>query len=217
MDRKLMGKKCGMVRLFGEDGTPIACTVVRIEPNVVTQIKTKEKDGYNAIQIGFDEVKAGDSRTIERRVSKPLRGHFKRAGVAPRRHLIELRVDDVEGYSLGQEIGADTLEGLSFVDVTARSKGKGYQGVMKKYGFSGMRATHGAGPTHRHAGSTGMRSTPGRCLPGGPRPSHMGDNRVTVQSLRVVRVDVEKGVVLIEGSIPGAKNGLLVLSNAKKK
>ena len=217
MDRKLMGKKCGMVRLFGDDGTPITCTVVRIEPNVVTQIKTKEKDGYNAIQIGFDEVKTKDSRTIKKRVSKPLLGHFKRAGVAPRRHLIELRVDDVEGYSLGQMFGADTFDGVAFIDVTSRSKGKGYQGVMKKYGFAGMRASHGAGPTHRHAGSTGMRSTPGRCLPGGPRPSHMGDNQVTVQSLRIVRTDIEKGLVLIEGSVPGAKNGLVILSNAKKK
>jgi len=212
-----MGKKCGMVRLFGDDGTPITCTVVRIEPNVVTQIKTKEKDGYNAIQIGFDEVKTKDSRTIKKRVSKPLLGHFKRAGVAPRRHLIELRVDDVEGYSLGQMFGADTFDGVAFIDVTSRSKGKGYQGVMKKYGFAGMRASHGAGPTHRHAGSTGMRSTPGRCLPGGPRPSHMGDNQVTVQSLRIVRTDIEKGLVLIEGSVPGAKNGLVILSNAKKK
>ena len=212
-----MGKKCGMVRLYGEDGSPIACTVVRIEPNVVTQIKTKETDGYTAVQIGFDEVKASDPRTVEKRVTKPQLGHFKKAGVAPRRHLLEIRVDDVDGYSLGQEIGADIFDGVSFVDVTARSKGKGYQGVMKKYGFAGMKASHGTGPTHRHAGSTGMRSTPGRCLPGGPRPSHMGDNRVTIQSLRVVRVDAEKGLVLIEGTVPGAKNGLVVLSNAKKK
>jgi len=217
VDRKLMGKKCGMVRLYGEDGSPIACTVVRIEPNVVTQIKTKETDGYTAVQIGFDEVKASDPRTVEKRVTKPQLGHFKKAGVAPRRHLLEIRVDDVDGYSLGQEIGADIFDGVSFVDVTARSKGKGYQGVMKKYGFAGMKASHGTGPTHRHAGSTGMRSTPGRCLPGGPRPSHMGDNRVTIQSLRVVRVDAEKGLVLIEGTVPGAKNGLVVLSNAKKK
>jgi len=217
MDRKLMGKKCGMVRLFDKDGASIACTVVRVEPNVVTQIKTKEIDGYNAIQIGCGEVKTNDPRTVEKRVSKPLLGHFKKSGMAPRRHLMELRVDDVDQYNLGQEFGVDVLDGVSFIDVTARSKGKGYQGVMKKYGFAGMAASHGAGPTHRHAGSTGMRSTPGRCLPGGPRPSHMGDERVTVQSLHVEKVDVERGLVLIRGAVPGARNGLVVLSNAKKK
>jgi len=217
MGRKLMGKKCGMVTLFDEEGGPVACTVVQVEPNVVTQLKTKENDGYEAIQIGSNEIKTRDPRTVEKRCSKPLCGHFKKSGLAPRRHLMELRVEDTSKYEVGQVFAADLFAVGEFVDVTARSKGKGYQGVMKKYGFAGMAASHGAGPTHRHAGSTGMRSTPGRCLPGGPRPSHMGDEQKTVQSLRIMRIDMENGVMLIEGAVPGAKNGLVVLTDAVKK
>ncbi len=216
MARKLMGKKRGMVRMFNKDGNPVACTILEVEPNVVAQVKTSENDGYEAIQIGFSEVKTKDPRTVEKRVTKPLIGHYKKAGVAPRRALCEVRVEDAETYQIGQALDVSIFEGVNYIDVTGTSKGKGYQGVMKKYGFSGGPASHGSG-FHRHAGSTGMRSSPGRCLPGGPRPSHMGDVRVTVQNLKILSIDVEKGLVIVEGAVPGAKNSLVVLSEATKK
>jgi large subunit ribosomal protein L3 len=211
-----MGKKCGMVRVFDKDGSPLACTLVQISPNVVTQLKTVEKDGYEAIQLAFDEIKVNDERTIVKRVTKPLLGHFKKAGIAAHRHMHEVRVEDANQYQLGQKLDVSLFDGVVFVDIVGTSKGKGYQGVMKKYGFSGGRATHGSG-FHRHAGSTGMRSSPGRCLPGGPRPSHMGDEQVTIQSLRVVAIDASKGFLIVAGAVPGAKNGLVVVSDAKKK
>jgi large subunit ribosomal protein L3 len=215
--RKLLGKKCGMVRVFDQDGAAVACTLLYVGSNVVTQIKSREKDGYAAVQLAFDEVKTNDSRTLQKRVTKPLLGHFAKANVAPHRHMHEMRVDDASQYTVGQKLDLSVFEGVSRVDVSGVSKGKGYQGVMKKYGFSGMPKSHGAGPVHRHAGSTGMRSSPGRCLPGGPRPSRMGGEKTTVQRLRVVTIDLEKGLMLVEGAVPGAKNGLVVLSDAVKE
>lgn len=214
---KLMGTKRGMVQVYDKDGNPVVCTVVHVEPNVITQIKTQEKDGYEALQLGYKEVTVRDPRTIEKRVKKPRIGHFKKANVQPRRFLHEVRVENSSQYQVGQKLDLQIFEGVSHIDVVGQSKGKGYQGTMKKYGFAGMPATHGAGPTHRHAGSTGMRSSPGRCLPGGPRPSHMGDEQVTVQNLRVVSIDVSSNIVLVEGAVPGAKNGIVVLSDAVKK
>jgi large subunit ribosomal protein L3 len=216
MIRKLIGKKCGMVRVYDTDGKPVACTLIHVEPNVVTQLKTLVNDGYEAIQLGSLKEVVRDARTIEKRITKPQLGHYKKAGVAPHRHLHEMKVDDASKYQLGQELNVSIFEGAKFVDVCGISKGKGYQGVMKKYGFVGGPASHGSG-FHRHAGSTGMRSSPGRCLPGGPRPSHMGDERITVQSLRVVALDVEKGLVIVEGSVPGAKNSIVVVSDAMKQ
>lgn len=213
---RLMGKKCGMVRVFDKGGEAVGCTLLKVLPSVVSQIKTKEKDGYTALQLAFDKEKVQDERTIEKRMTKPLLGHFKKAGVAPHRHLYEIDIDDASQYELGKEIGLSTLEGIEYVDITGVSKGKGYQGVIKKYGFSGGPAAHGSG-FHRHAGSTGMRSTPGRCLPGGPRPSHMGDVQVTVQNVRVVLLDAAKGLLAVKGSVPGAKNGLVYIARAKKK
>lgn len=213
---RLMGKKCGMVRVFGKEGESIGCTLLKVLPSVVSQIKTKDRDGYSAVQLAFDKEKAQDERTIAKRMTKPLLGHFKKAGVAPHRHLYEVDIDAANEYELGKEIGLSTLEGVEFLDITGVSKGKGYQGVIKKYGFSGGPAAHGSG-FHRHAGSTGMRSTPGRCLPGGPRPSHMGDVQVTVQNVKVVLLDAEKGLLAVKGSVPGAKNGLVYIARAKKK
>lgn len=216
MARKLMGKKRGMVQIYDKEGKPVVCTVVQVEPNVVTQLKTREKDGYEAIQLGFDEVQVHDPRTMEKRVSKPQIGHFKKAEVQPRRFLYEVRVEDSSQYQVGQKLDLSLFEGIASLDVTGRSKGKGYQGVMKKYNFKGGPAAHGSG-FHRHAGSTGMRSSPGRCLPGGPRPSHMGDEQVTVQSLRVHAIDLANNCVLLEGAVPGAKNSPVVLNEAAKK
>lgn len=216
MALKLMGKKRGMTQLFNEQGNIVVCTVIEVEPNVVAQIKTKENDGYTAVQLGFEKIEAKDERTLVRRAKKPLFGHFQKASIAPRRHLIESRLDSTSEYILGQEIGVEHFENLKYIDVVGQSKGKGYQGVMKKYNFAGGPAAHGSS-FHRHAGSTGMRSTPGRSLPNSPRASHMGDERVTVQNLKIHKILKEENLVVVEGSIPGPNKGLVYLSAAIKK
>lgn len=216
MALKLMGKKRGMTKLFDKTGTIVVCTVIEVEPNVITQIKTVENDGYSAVQSGFDTVKANNEKTLAKRTGKPLLGHYKKAGVAPRRNLTETRVENTDSFSVGQELTVTELQDTTFVDVMAISKGKGYQGVMKKYNFAGGPAAHGSG-FHRHAGSTGMRSTPGRSLPNSPRASHMGLERVTVQNLRVVQIDAENNLLVVEGAVPGAKNGLVTVTKAVKK
>lgn len=215
MALKLMGKKRGMTQLFDDKGNVIVCTVIEVEPNVVTQIKTKESDGYEAIQLGFSKVSGASSYTIESRVGKPLSGHYKKAQVEPRRHLAESRIEDTSAFTLGQEVGVSALEEVKFVDATAISKGKGYQGVMKRHNFAGGPASHGSG-FHRHAGSTGMRSTPGRGLPGGKKAGHMGCEKVTVQNLEIVMVNAEEQVIVLKGQVPGPKNGLVWLSQSKK-
>jgi large subunit ribosomal protein L3 len=216
MTLKFMGKKRGMIQLFDENGNIIVCTVIEAEPNVVTQIKTKETDGYTAVQVGFEKRTGKDPRTVERRTTKPLRGHYQKAGTTPRRYLKETRVPSTEGFSLGQELGVDVFSDVRFVDATAMSKGKGYQGVMKLHNYSGGPAAHGSG-FHRHAGSTGMRSTPGRCLPGGPRASHMGYDQVTVQNLEVIQINAEDNLIIIKGAVPGPNNSLVCLAPAIKK
>ncbi|MBA3721713.1 MAG: 50S ribosomal protein L3 [Parachlamydiaceae bacterium] len=212
----LMGKKRGMLQLFDDKGNVVVCTVIEAEPNVVTQIKTKETDGYVALQLGFEKVTGKKTYTIEKRAGKPLLGHYKKAGTDPRRNLIESRIDSVEGYTLGQEIGVDVFDGIEFVDATAISKGKGYQGVMKRHHFAGGPASHGSG-FHRHAGSTGMRSTPGRGLPGGKKAGQMGNERVTIQNLRVVRIDKEDNLIILKGQVPGPRNGLVYIKQAEKR
>jgi large subunit ribosomal protein L3 len=213
----LMGKKRGMMQLFDEKGNVVVCTVIQAEPNVVAQIKTKETDEYTALQLCFEKVAGKTQYTIEKRTGKPQLGLFKKIGVEPRRFFHESRVDSTEGYSVGQEIGVDLFEGIKFVDATAISIGKGYQGVMKRHNFAGMPASHGAGPVHRHAGSTGQRSTPGRSLPGGKKAGQMGNERVTVQNLKVVRVDKDDNLIIVKGQVPGPRNGLVYISQATKK
>jgi large subunit ribosomal protein L3 len=212
----MMGKKRGMMQLFDEKGNVIVCTVIQAEPNVVTQIKTKATDGYTAVQLGFDKVKGKTQYTIEARTGKPRLGHFKKAGVESRRHLLESRIDSADEYALGQEINVSIFGEVEFVDAIAISKGKGYQGVMKRHNFAGGPASHGSG-FHRHAGATGMRSTPGRGLPGGKKAGQMGNERVTVQNLQVVKVDPENHLIVIKGQVPGPRNGLVYLTQAKKK
>lgn len=216
MSLKLMGKKRGMTQFFDEKGNAIACTVIEAQPNVVTQVKTKESDGYHAIQMGFETIVVKDPRTMGRRSSKALLGHFKKAGVTPRRYLKESRLEKTDDYTVGQEISISEFSDVEFVDVCGTSKGKGYQGVMKKYNFAGGPASHGSS-FHRHAGSTGMRSTPGRCLPGSPRASHLGYDRITIQNMKIVAVYPEENVILLAGSVPGPRNGLVCLSKAIKK
>lgn len=216
MSLKLMGKKRGMTQHFDAKGNATVCTVIEAEPNVVTQVKTKQSDGYQAIQLGFETIIVKDPRTMAKRSSRSRIGHFEKAGVTPRRYLTETRIADTENYTPGQEISLATFNDITFVDVCGISKGKGYQGVMKRHNFAGGPASHGSS-FHRHAGSTGMRSTPGRCLPGGKKAGHMGSERVTVQNIRVVAVYPEENVILLEGQVPGPRNGLVYISPAVKK
>ncbi|NGX50386.1 MAG: 50S ribosomal protein L3 [Chlamydiae bacterium] len=212
MSLKLMGKKRGMTRIFDESGNLIVCTVIATEPNVIVQVKSDEKDGYNAIQLGA--VKVRESK--KKNVTKPLVGHFARAKVEPRRHLLESRIGKGEAYEVGQEIGADYFDEGQYVDVCGTSKGKGYQGVMKRHGFSGGPGGHGS-KFHRSAGSTGMCSYPGRNPPGGKKAGQMGSERVTVENLKVVQIDAEKEMIIVEGAIPGPKNGLVYIRKSMKK
>lgn len=207
---QLMGRKVGMTRVFDEQGLLVPCTVISIEPNVVVQKKTQEVDGYVSYQMGAEKV--ADSK--KRNVTKPLVGHYAKAKVEPRKRLQETYSE--QELEVGQEIGVEHFEGVKLVDVCGCSKGKGFQGVMKRHNFGGGPAAHGSG-FHRHAGSTGMRTTPGRTLPGHKMPGQMGNKRVTTEMLEIVKVDVEKQVLLVRGSVPGAKNGLVTVRKALKK
>lgn len=217
MTLKLMGKKRGMTHMFDDNGNVVVCTVIEMEPNVVTQVKTQEKDGYNAVQVGYGRIKTKDVRTIEKRVSKPLRGHYGKSGIEPRKHLQETRLDNVSDFEVGQEFGVSTFSELKYVDATATSIGKGFQGAMKLYGFRGMPASHGAKKNHRSLGSTGNRSTPGRCFPGGKRASQMGNKQVTIQNLEIVEVLSNENVLVVKGAVPGPRNGVVTLKQAVKK
>jgi len=212
MSLKLMGKKKGMTRIFDESGNLITCTVILAQPNVVVQVKDEERDGYKAVQLGA--IKIRDSK--KKNVKKPLVGHFARAKVEPRRYLLESRIGTGDEYELAQEIGVDYFADCTFVDVCGTSKGKGYQGVMKRHGFAGGPAAHGS-KFHRTAGSTGMCSYPGRNFPGGKKAGHMGAEKVTVENLKVVKIDAEKQVILVKGAIPGPKNGLVYIRKSMKK
>lgn len=216
MALKLMGKKRGMTQLFDEKGNVVVCTVIEMEPNVVTQVKSEDVDGYCAVQTGFDKIVTKDKRTVKRRSTKPLLGHFKKGNITPRRHLQETRLENVDGYTVGQEIDVSYFDKIQFVDATAISIGKGYQGAMKLHNFHGMPASHGAKRNHRSLGSTGGL-TPSRCFPGGKRASQMGNKKVTVQSLRVVQVNLEENVLVVEGAVPGPRNGVVTIRQAVKK
>lgn len=198
-----------MTQIF-EDGKFIPVTVVEAGPNYVLQKKTVENDGYTALQLGFDEKK-------EKNTTKPVMGIFKKAGVNPQRFVKELRVDSVEGFELGQEIKADVLADVAYVDIIGTSKGKGTSGVMKRHGFGGNRASHGVSRNHRLGGSIGMSSWPGKVLKGKRMAGQYGNVTVTVQNLKVVKVDAENNLVLIKGAVPGAKNGYIVIKPAVKK
>lgn len=206
-----------MTQVFDDEGNVIPCTVIELENNVVSQIKTVEKDGYNAVQMGFEKIQCGDPRTVEKRVGKPRVGHFKKNGLEPRRFLLESRVADPSQYQPGQEFGVDAFKIGDIVDVTGVSKGKGYQGTMRLHGFGGFAASHGAGPVHRHAGSTGQHSTPGRCFPGGKRASRMGGDQITVQGLKVLAVDPSKNLLVVKGAVSGARNGLVRVAMSVKQ
>ena len=209
MKKGIIGKKIGMTQIFDEKGKVIPVTVIEAGPCVVTQKKTVENDGYNAVQIGFGDQKP-------QRVSKPLAGHFKKGDVAPKKTLRELRLDDISALNVGDLIKADTFETGERVDVTGKSKGKGYAGAIKRHGNRSLRASHGTGPVARQPGSMGAISDPSRIFKGKGMAGHMGCEKVTVQNLEIVKIDVENNLIAVKGAIPGPKGGVVVLTDSKK-
>jgi len=206
----LLGTKLGMTQLWDENNRVVPVTVVQAGPCVVTQVRTPDSNGYSAVQLGFGGVKA-------KQLTKPSAGHLEKAGVTPRKHLVEIRTSDASEYTLGQELTAEVFAAGDVIDVTGVSKGKGTAGVMKRHGFSGLRASHGVHRKHRAPGSIGGCATPGRVFKGLRMAGRMGAERVTVQNLTVHGVDAERGLILIKGAIPGNKGGLVVLRSAAKK
>ncbi len=209
MKKAILGKKLGMTQLFDETGKIIPVTVVEAGPCVVTQKKTVDNDGYDAVQVGFKDIE-------ERKVNKPLKGHFEKAGVTAKRYLREFKLDTAADMNVGEEIKVDVFEAGEKIDVTGTSKGHGYAGAIKRHGFSRLKETHGTGPVHRHAGSMGACSSPSRVFKGKKLPGHMGVDTVTIQNLDVVSVDAEKNLLLVRGAIPGPKGGLVIIKNAVK-
>ena len=207
--KALIGTKLGMTQLWDEAGRLIPITVVRVGKNVVTQIRTPENDGYSAVQLASGEEKT-------KNVSKPLEGHFKKAGVTPRRRLAEVRTSDAAEYELGQELTAEVFEAGQKVDIIGTSKGKGFAGTMKRHGFAGVSSSHGAHRNHRKPGSIGACATPARVFRGLRMAGRMGSDRVTIQNLTVHAVDAEQGVLLIAGAIPGNKGGSVIVRTAVK-
>ena len=206
----LLGTKLGMTQVWDENGNVVPVTVVEVAPNVVTQIRTQELDGYAAVQIAAGQIDP-------RKVNQPTAGHFEKAGVTPRRHLTEVRTADADSYELGQELLVqETFEAGQLVDVVGTSKGKGFAGVMKRHNFGGSFASHGAHRNHRKPGSIGASATPGRVFKGKKMSGRMGGDRVTVQNLKVHAVDADRGLVLIKGAIPGAAGRLVFIRNAVK-
>ena len=211
MTKAIIGKKIGMTQIFDEaTNKVIPLTVVEAGPCVVVQKKTVENDGYSAVQIGF-----GDLR--EKLVNKPMKGHFAKADVAAKRTLKEFRLENAESVEVGTILKADSFEVGDIVDVCGTSKGKGYQGTVKKNNNSRIKETHGSGPVHRHAGSMGACSSPSRIFKGKKLPGHMGAERVTVQNLEIVKIDAENNLIAIKGAIPGPKNGIVTICDCVKK
>jgi large subunit ribosomal protein L3 len=205
----ILGEKLGMTQVFDENNRIVPVTVVKAGPCVITQIRTQEKDGYTAVQLAYGQIDP-------RKVTKPVAGHFKAAEVTPRRHLVEVRTDSIEGYSIGQEISADVFPVGTSVDVTGTTKGKGTAGVMKRHGFHGVSSSHGSHRNHRKPGSIGACATPGRVFKGMKMAGRMGHETQTTQSLTVHKVDLERGLLLIKGAIPGPKGGLVLVRTSAK-
>ena len=210
MTKAIIGKKIGMTQIFDEAGKVIPVTVVEAGPCVVVQKKTSENDGYDAVQLGF-----GDLR--EKLANKPVKGHFAKADVAVKRTLKEFRLDNTAEKNVGDILKADTFEVGDIVDVCGTSKGKGFQGTIKRNNNSRLKETHGTGPVHRHAGSMGACSSPSRIYKGKALPGHMGAERVTVQNLEIVKIDVENNLIAIKGAVPGPKGGIVTIVDCVKK
>ena len=206
----LIGKKIGMTREFFESGTSVPVTVLLVEKGRIIDVISKEKRGYNAIQVGFGKVKSS-------KLTKQMKGFFAKKSTEPRRILKEFRVDNISDYKEGNEIGLEFFKDQKFVDVTSRTIGKGFAGVMKRYNFSGLRASHGVSVSHRSHGSTGQNQDPGKVFKGKKMAGHMGDKERTIQNLEIIKSDLENNLIFVKGSIPGSKNSLvLIKKNAKK-
>ncbi|WP_300343344.1 50S ribosomal protein L3 [Nesterenkonia sp.] len=205
----LLGTKLGMTQVWDENNNFVPVTVIQADSNVVTQVRTSETDGYNAVQIGYGAIDP-------RKVTKPLAGHFEKAGVTPRRHLVEIRTADAADYEAGQELKAETFEAGQKVDVIGKTKGKGYAGVMKRHGFAGVGASHGQHKNHRKPGAIGGAATPGRVFKGVRMAGRMGNVRHTTHNLTVHAVDTEKNLLLIKGAVPGPKGGVILVRTAVK-
>ena len=230
MHKAIIGKKIGMTQIFDEKGNVIPVTVVEAGPCVVAQIKTVENDGYEAIQLGFGDVKlkiqngTGKGKRVRSdkfkdqpvNITMPLLGHFKKADVAPKRTLREFRVADISAYSVGDIVKADAFAEGDKIDVTGKSKGKGYAGVIKRWNFQRLKETHGSGPVARHGGSMGACSTPSRVWKGKKMAGHLGAERVTVQNLQVVKIDAENNLIAIKGAVPGPNGGTVTIRDSVK-
>ena len=210
MQKGIIGKKVGMTQIFDEKGNVVPVTVIEAGPCVVVQKKTVENDGYAAVQYGFGDVSP-------KHVTKPLKGHFDKSEVAPKRTLREFRLDNADAVNVGDIVKADVFAAGDHIDVVGTSKGKGYAGAIKRWNHSRLKETHGSGPVARHAGSLGACSTPSRVYKGMKGAGHLGSERVTVQNLVVVKVDAENNLIAVRGAVPGPKNGIVVLSDTVKK
>ncbi len=209
MNKGIVGKKLGMTQLFDEKGNVVPVTVIEAGPCMVCQKKTVENDGYEAVQIGYGDMKAS-------KVSKPMKGHFAKNDVAPKKVLREFRFDDISAVNVGDVIKADVFAEGDKVDVRGTSKGKGYAGVIKRWNFARLKMSHGTGPVARHGGSLGACSTPSRVMKGKKMAGHLGAERVTVQNLDVVKVDAENNIIAVKGAVPGPKGGIVVLFDSVK-
>ncbi len=210
MEKGIIGRKIGMTQLFTDNGNVVPVTVVEAGPCTVIQKKTVENDGYNAVQLGFEDIR-------EKLVVKPLKGHYDKAEVAYKRVLKEFKLDNSEAMNVGDVVKADVFASGDVVDVTGISKGKGYQGTIKRLGFHRQPMTHGTSGYHRHQGSMGANSTPSKVMKGKGMPGHMGSEQVTIQNLSVVKVDAENNLIAIKGAIPGPNGGLVIVKTAIKK
>ena len=209
MKKGIVGKKLGMTQLFDANGNVVPVTVIEAGPCVISQKKTAENDGYEAVQIGYGDLKAS-------KVNKPQKGHFQKGDVAPKKVLREFCFEDISDMNVGDIIKADVFAEGESVDVRGTSKGKGYAGTIKRWNFGRLKETHGTGPVHRHGGSLGACSTPSRVFKGKKMAGHLGNERVTVQNLSVVKVDAEKNIIAVKGAVPGPKGGIVVLFDSVK-
>ena len=209
MQKGIIGKKLGMTQLFDENGKVVPVTIIEAGPCVVVQKKTVESDGYQAVQLGYGDVSV-------KKVSKPAKGHFDKANVAPKKTLREFRFDDISGLAVGDIVKADTFAVGDHIDVVGTSKGKGYAGTIKRFNGHRLRESHGTGPVARHAGSNGSTSTPSRVFKGKKLPGHLGAERVTIQNLTVVKIDAENNLIAIKGAVPGAKGSVVAIHDSVK-
>jgi large subunit ribosomal protein L3 len=210
MQKGIIGKKVGMTQLFDEKGNVVPVTVIQAGPCTIVQKKTTEIDGYASVQLGFQDVP-------DKRVNKPIKGHFDKAGVAPKKFLKEFRLDGADSMNVGDLIKADTFAAGDSVDVTGTSKGKGFSGVIKRWGAHRLKMTHGTGPVHRQVGSMGSNTDPSRVFKGKHMAGQLGNEQVTIQNLEVVKVDVENNLIALKGAVPGPKGGLIIIADSVKK